>query len=90
MKSSTISAQTGVTCGEPSFDNVDKKAKFLPLKNWYTSSLVSCVTPAANSFAELLLRSLLVLLEVHQPLLLKLLSFYDYYHYLFAYCKKIR
>jgi hypothetical protein len=46
IKPSTISVHTGVTCGEPSLDNVATKAKFLLLKRWCNSSLLNCVVPA--------------------------------------------
>jgi hypothetical protein len=46
---SSISAHTGVTCGDPSLDKVERKAKFLPSKSFVTSSLEITITPADSS-----------------------------------------
>jgi hypothetical protein len=44
-----MSAHIGVICGDPSFDKVDMKAKFLPCKRRCRSFLSSSVAPVGTS-----------------------------------------
>src|SRR5919201_6958752 len=61
--SPSISAQTGVTWGEPSFDRVDIKTRFRPAKSFEISSFEIAVTAllicCSVSFAESLGKSVI-------------------------------